>query len=332
MVFQRGDRVGGSGQGGSGLSRDRIVHMAVQLADREGIEGLSIRKLAERLDAAPMALYRHVANKEDLVDGMVDVVYGEVETPTGIGWKAAMRQRAISMRATLLAHPWAVGVLEARSPGPANLRYHNAGIACLRENAGLPIRMAIDAYNLMDSYLYGFALQEKRCPATSPQRPRRDVKPCRERTRRWPRPTPTSSRWSMNSRPRSTTTPSSLNGALSTSSTRSNSSAHDQVCSAHQLTPRRSQLRGSSNSRSTAAVTGRRVYVDRASKEGHVCAALWFVAADAVHPAGRRGPDFSAAGRRSSHSGARRAYTYSSTHSPFHHALCRWCASRRIRR
>jgi len=138
--------------------------MAVQLADREGIEGLSIRKLAERLDAAPMALYRHVANKEDLVDGMVDVVYGEVETPTGIGWKAAMRQRAISMRATLLAHPWAVGVLEARSPGPANLRYHNAGIACLRENAGLPIRMAIDAYNLMDSYLYGFALQEKTLP------------------------------------------------------------------------------------------------------------------------------------------------------------------------
>lgn len=179
--------------------------MAVQLADREGIEGLSIRKLAERLDAAPMALYRHVANKEDLVDGMVDVVYGEVETPSGIGWKAATRQRAISMRATLLAHPWAVGVLEARSPGPAK-------------------------------------------------------------------------------------------------------------------------------SRSTAAVTGRRVYVDRASKEGHVCAALWFVAADAVHPAGRRGPDFSAAGRRSSHSGARRAYTYSSTHSPFHHALCRWCASRRIRR
>jgi AcrR family transcriptional regulator len=127
-------------------------------------ERLSLRKLAERLDAAPMALYRHVANKEDLVDGMVDVVYGEVETPTGAGWKAAMRQRATSMRATLLAHPWAVGVMESRSPGPANLRYHNVGIACLREDAGLPIRTAIDAYNLMDSYLYGFALQEKTLP------------------------------------------------------------------------------------------------------------------------------------------------------------------------
>jgi AcrR family transcriptional regulator len=127
-------------------------------------ERLSLRKLAERLDAAPMALYRHVANKEDLVDGMVDVVYGEVETPTGAGWKAAMRHRATSMRATLLRHPWAVGVMESRSPGPANLRYHNAGIACLREDAGLPIRTAIDAYNLMDSYLYGFALQEKTLP------------------------------------------------------------------------------------------------------------------------------------------------------------------------
>jgi AcrR family transcriptional regulator len=140
------------------------VRVAVRLADRDGLEGLSMRKLAERLDAAPMALYRHVANKEDLVDGMVDVVYGEVETPSGIGWKAAMRQRAASMRAALLRHPWAVGVMESRSPGPANLRYHNAGIACLREEAGLPIREAIDAYNLMDSYLYGFALQEKTLP------------------------------------------------------------------------------------------------------------------------------------------------------------------------
>jgi AcrR family transcriptional regulator len=156
--------MGGSGQGGAGLSRDRIVREAVRLADRNGIEGLSMRKLAEQLHAAPMALYRHVANKEDLLDGMVDVLYGEVETPQGIGWKAALRQRATAMRATLLRHPWAVGVMESRSPGPANLRYHNAGIACLRGEAGLPIRTAIDAYNLMDSYLYGFALQEKTLP------------------------------------------------------------------------------------------------------------------------------------------------------------------------
>lgn len=154
----------GSGQGGAGLSRKKIVRVAVRLADRGGLEGLSMRKLAEGLDAAPMALYRHVANKDDLLDGMVDVVYGEVDTQTGIGWKSAMRQRATAMRTTLLRHPWAVGVMESRSPGPANLRYHNAGIACLREEAGLPIRTAIDAYNLMDSYLYGFALQEKTLP------------------------------------------------------------------------------------------------------------------------------------------------------------------------
>jgi AcrR family transcriptional regulator len=123
-----------------------------------------MRKLADGLGATAMALYRHVGNKDDLLDGMVDVVFGEVETPSGIGWKAAMRQRAASMRTTLLRHPWAVGVMESRSPGPANLRYHNAGIACLREEAGLPIREAIDAYNLMDSYLYGFALQEKTLP------------------------------------------------------------------------------------------------------------------------------------------------------------------------
>jgi AcrR family transcriptional regulator len=121
-------------------------------------ERLSLRKLAERLDAAPMALYRHVANKEDLVDGMVDVVHGEVETPPG----SAGRQRCgtgpppappVGRRRD--------GVQIPRSREPA---LPHAGIACLREDAGLPIRTAIDAYNLMDSYLYGFALQEKTLP------------------------------------------------------------------------------------------------------------------------------------------------------------------------
>lgn len=138
--------------------------MAVRVADEVGIEGLSMRKLAERLDTAAMALYRHVANKEDLLDGMVEVVYDEVETPSGIGWKEAMRQRAVSMRQALHRHQWAVGLMESRSPGPAGLQYHNAGIACLREDARLPIRTAIDAYNLMDSFIYGFALQEKTLP------------------------------------------------------------------------------------------------------------------------------------------------------------------------
>ena len=148
----------------AGLSRESILHAAVRLADEDGVDGLSMRKLAEGFGATAMALYSHVANKDDLLNGMVDDVFGEVETPRDVGWRAAMRQWANSMRAALRRHPWAVGLMEARQPGPANLRYHNAGIACLREEAGLPIREAIDAYNLLDSYLYGFALQEKTLP------------------------------------------------------------------------------------------------------------------------------------------------------------------------
>jgi AcrR family transcriptional regulator len=146
------------------LSREAILRAAVRLADEEGVDGLSMRKLAEEFGATAMALYRHVANKDDLLDGMVDLVFGEVETPRDVGWRGAMWQRAVSMREALRRHPWAVDLMEARQPGPANLRYHNAGLACLREDAGLPIRDAIDAYNLMDSYIYGFALQEKTLP------------------------------------------------------------------------------------------------------------------------------------------------------------------------
>jgi AcrR family transcriptional regulator len=146
------------------LSRERAVRAAVELADNEGIDAVSMRNLASRLGVVPMALYRHVVNKEDLLDGMVEAVYGEVDVPTGVDWRATMRQRAISMREALRRHPWAVELMEVSSPGPANLHYHNAGIACLREQAGLPVRTAIDAYNLMDSYIYGFALQEKTLP------------------------------------------------------------------------------------------------------------------------------------------------------------------------
>ena len=148
----------------AGLSRESILRAGLRLADEEGVDGLSMRKLANGFGATAMALYRHVANKDDLLDGMVDLVFGEVEIPRDVGWRAAMRQRAVSMREALRRHPWAVDLMEARQPGPANLRYHNAGLACLREEAGLPIRDAIDAYNLMDSYIYGFALQEKTLP------------------------------------------------------------------------------------------------------------------------------------------------------------------------
>ncbi len=151
--------------GRPGLSRERILRAAVALADDDGIDAFSMRKLAEALGVSTMALYRHVAHKDDLLDGMIEMVYDEIETATAAEWQATMRQRAISMRAALRRHPWALGLMENRSPGPANLRYHHVGVACLREQAGLPIRAAIDAYNLMDSFVYGFALQEKTLPA-----------------------------------------------------------------------------------------------------------------------------------------------------------------------
>ena len=146
------------------LSHDRIVRAAVELADAEGIEGLSMRRLAEELDAAPMALYRHVANKDDLLDGMVDVVFGELDFSTGSGWRAAMRERATGMRRALLRHPWAVGSMESGTPGLESFRYHNATMGCLRQLAGLSFPMAVHAYSAMDSYIYGFALQQETLP------------------------------------------------------------------------------------------------------------------------------------------------------------------------
>jgi AcrR family transcriptional regulator len=150
------------------LNRERVLRTAVALA-HTGFEALTMRTLAQELGVVPMALYKHVANKEELLDGMVDIVFAEVELPpNGSGWKAAMRQRAISMRQALTRHRWAVGLMESRmQPGPASLRHHNAVMACLRE-AGFSFKTAVHAYSAMDSYIYGFALQEKTSPFETP--------------------------------------------------------------------------------------------------------------------------------------------------------------------
>jgi AcrR family transcriptional regulator len=152
------------------LSRDRTVRAAVVLADAGGFDSLSMRKLAEELDTAPMSLYRHVANKEDLLDGMVDVVFGEMYPPAvGRDWTTELRERGISARAALQRHPWAVGLMETRlHPGHASAVHHNATMGCLRE-AGFPFRDAVHAYNLLDSYTYGFALQEQMIPFETPE-------------------------------------------------------------------------------------------------------------------------------------------------------------------
>ena len=152
------------------LSRDEVVRVAVTVADAGGIDALSMRALARRLSVAPMALYKHVENKEDLLDDMIDVVFAEVGFPLdGTGWRTAMRQRAMAMREALLRHPWAIGLMESRSrPGPANLQHHNAVMGCLRE-AGFSFMMAIRAYNTMDSYIYGSLLQQRNLPFETPE-------------------------------------------------------------------------------------------------------------------------------------------------------------------
>ena len=136
----------------AGLTRDRVLGTAVDLADEEGLDGLSMRKLAKRLGVEAMSLYNHISGKERLLDGMVDLVFGEIEPPSiEKPWKEEMRRRAISTRAALKRHSWAVGLMEARAnPGEANLRLHEAVLGCLRQ-AGFPMAAAIHAYSVQDA-------------------------------------------------------------------------------------------------------------------------------------------------------------------------------------
>jgi len=147
------------------LSKERVVSAGVELAHDDGIESLTMRKLAEKLGVGVMSLYHYVPNKDELLDAMVDVVFSEIELPsTDVDWKTAMRQRAISTRNVLNRHRWAVGLMESRArPGPASFRVHDAVLGYLRE-AGFSIEMTIQAYSVLDAYIYGFALQEKTLP------------------------------------------------------------------------------------------------------------------------------------------------------------------------
>jgi AcrR family transcriptional regulator len=156
-------------QRSNSLSRDEILRAAVEIADEGGFDSLSMRNLAHELNTAPMSLYRHVANKDDLLDGMIDIVFGEVAFTVDGDWRSAMRQRAISMHEALQRHPWAIGEMEShRSAGPENLRYHNDSMACLREEAGFSFSMAVHAYSVMDSYIYGYAQLEQALPSDIP--------------------------------------------------------------------------------------------------------------------------------------------------------------------
>ncbi len=148
-----------------GLSKPRVVAEAIRLADRDGVVGLSMRRLADALGTGAMSIYHYVANKEELLDAMINVVFDEIELPPeGTDWQSAMRQRAISARQVLARHPWAIGLMESRtSPGPAHLRHREAVTACLRK-AGFSVLMATHANWLLDVYVYGFALQASSLP------------------------------------------------------------------------------------------------------------------------------------------------------------------------
>ncbi|MGH2356954.1 MAG: TetR/AcrR family transcriptional regulator [Candidatus Limnocylindria bacterium] len=150
------------------LTRERVLRSAIALADAGGIQALTMRRVGEELGVGPMALYRHVASKDDIIDGIVDLVFGEIGLPgRDAGWKTAMRERAVSVREALLRHRWAVGLMESRAnPGPANLRHHDAVLGSLL-GAGFDMAMAAHAYSVLDSYIYGFAMTQMNLPFQS---------------------------------------------------------------------------------------------------------------------------------------------------------------------
>lgn len=143
------------------LTRSRVIAGAFALADTSGIGSLTMRRLSQSLGVKPMALYHHVANKDEVLDAMVDGVFGEIDLPpVTTDWKTAMRQRALSAREALVRHPWAVGLMDSRTtPGPATLHHHDTVIGYLRQ-ADLPIELVAHAVSVIDSYVYGFVVQE----------------------------------------------------------------------------------------------------------------------------------------------------------------------------
>jgi AcrR family transcriptional regulator len=149
------------------LSRERVLLGAVAIADAGGIGALTMRSLARELGVKPMSLYYYVAGKAEILDGIVDLVFSEIDLPSpGGDWQSQMRRRADSARRTLRRHPWAIGLMESRAnPGPATLRHHESTLATLRR-AGFSVAMTAHAYALLDSYIYGFALQEAALPFT----------------------------------------------------------------------------------------------------------------------------------------------------------------------
>lgn len=152
------------------LSRERVLRGAMHVADAGGLAALTIRSLAAELGVKPMSVYHYVANKDEIIDGIVDMVFSEIDLPATEGeWQAEMRRRGISARRVLRVHPWAIPLLQSRtSPGPATLAHHNAVIGSLRAG-GFSLELTAHAYALLDSYMFGFALSEASLPINGPE-------------------------------------------------------------------------------------------------------------------------------------------------------------------
>ncbi len=147
------------------LTRRQVLLAAVELADRDGLASLSMRSLARHVGVEAMSLYHHIANKEALLDGMVDIVFSEIHLPRNDrDWADEMRRRSNSGREALTRHRWAIGLMDSRSaPGPDTLRHHDAVLGCLRAG-GFPVRLAAHAFAVLDAFLYGFMVQELSLP------------------------------------------------------------------------------------------------------------------------------------------------------------------------
>ncbi|HEX2196560.1 MAG TPA: TetR/AcrR family transcriptional regulator [Actinomycetota bacterium] len=151
-------RKGGPAQPRPPLTRERVLQTAVALADRGGVEAASMRKIAQELGVVPMALYKHVSNKDELLDGMIDVVVGEIDPPSsGVDWKAAVRDRILSARRAFLRHPWASRLVESRAqPTPKVLAYMDSMIGLLRAG-GMSLDLTHHAMHALGSRIMGFS-------------------------------------------------------------------------------------------------------------------------------------------------------------------------------
>ncbi|WP_199180926.1 MULTISPECIES: TetR/AcrR family transcriptional regulator [unclassified Cryobacterium] len=152
------------------LNRERVIATAVRLADTEGLGALTMRRLGEDLNVKAMSIYNHVANKDDLINAMADAIFSEIELPSHSDeWKPAIRKRSISFRDVLARHAWATTVRDSgTNPGPGTLRHHDRVIGTFR-NGGFSIEKTAHAFSAVDSYIYGFAMQEKSLPFSTPE-------------------------------------------------------------------------------------------------------------------------------------------------------------------